>query len=175
MAGLGGSRMGLGRGCQPGLPARLGMKLWPPAACVSSGIGNERAGEGIGARMDKAGGSKDRQGWRNRWRKKSSTPPAKSTYEGQQAVNQARAPCHHLCDSLGKSWHRLFVCALKMENGEFIQFSSVIQCNDFHSLRMGGMLGALLARPCGCSSSGRTPLHMEVCEGKGCPLCKRTD
>lgn len=27
---------------------------------------------------------------------KASTPPAKSTYQGQQAVNQARVPCHRL-------------------------------------------------------------------------------
>lgn len=145
--------MGLGRGCQPGhwlmnadlVACKVGnealascclCELGDPGAStgISSGICNERAEEGMRAQREtrleaaRTGRAGEIGG------EKSSTPPAKSTYQGLQAVNQARAPCHHLSNSLCKTRHRLFVCALKMENGEFIQFSSMIQCNAFHSL-----------------------------------------
>lgn len=97
-----------GTGCQPGhglMDADLAAheagndtlascclcELGNPGASIRSGNAgtgiNERAGEGTGAQRDKTG---DIGG------EKSSTPPAKSTNQGQQAVNQARVPCQHL-------------------------------------------------------------------------------
>jgi len=73
-----------------------------------------------------------------------------------------------LSNSLSKTWHRMSTGGRKMENGEFIQFSSTIRYKDLSLLWMGETPDAPFVHLCRHSGLGENgPLHMEVCRGKG--------